>query len=80
MADMGRISGAAYPAWIELGLPATTVFVQGHARTRLPRLEGAGGKAERTWLVRFPGELPVKIDVKAYAPAVHAASQSVEIK
>jgi hypothetical protein len=80
MPEMGRVSGEPFPAWIELTLPAKTVLLQGYARTRLPRLEGAGGKAERTWLVRFSGDVPVKIDIKAYAPAVHGASASVEIK
>lgn len=80
MAEMGRINNEAYPVWIELTLPKETVWLDGHARTRLPRLEGLGGKAERVWLVRIPGELPKTIDVRAFAPAVGSVSQAVEIK
>lgn len=80
MSEMGRVNDEAYPAWIELTLPAKTDLLQGHARTRLPRLEGAGGKSEQKWLLRFSGELPVKIDIKAFAPSVHGGTASVEIK
>lgn len=80
MPEMGRVNGEAYPLWFELTLPKETVLLQGHARTRLPRLEGAGGKAEQTWLVRIPGELPKTIELKAFAPAVGAVSQAIEVK
>lgn len=80
MSEMGRVNGEAYPAWIDLTLPAKTELLQGHPRTRLPRLDGAGGKAERTWLVRFTGEVPKTIEIKAHAPTAHGASQTVEIK
>ena len=40
-----------------LTLPEGTTFLQGSRRTKLPRLAGSGGKTERTWLVRIPGEL-----------------------
>jgi hypothetical protein len=80
MPEMGRVNGEAYPVWIELTLPKDTVLIDGHVRTRLPRLEGAGGKAERTWLVRIPGELPKTIDIRAFAPAVGSVSQTIEIK
>ena len=80
MPEMGRVNDEAYPTWIELALPAKTALLQGHARTRLPRLEGAGGKTEHKWLVRFSDEMPVKIDIRAFAPALHGASTSIEIK
>ena len=78
MPEMGRINGEAYPAWVELLLPKDATLLQGHARTRLPRLEGLGGKTERTWLVRFAGEAPKSIGLKAFAPSV--VSTSLEIK
>ncbi len=80
MPDMGRVNGEAYPLWAELTLPKDTVLLQGHARTRLPRLDGAGGKTEPTWLVRFPGEIPKAIELKAFAPAVGAVNQTIEVK
>jgi hypothetical protein len=80
MPEMGRVNNEAYPVWIELALPKDTMLLNGHARTRLPRLEGLGGKAERTWLVRIPGELPKTIDIRAFAPAVGSVSQAIEIK
>jgi hypothetical protein len=80
MPDMGRVNGEAYPAWAELTLPKDAALLQGHARTRLPRLEGLGGKTERTWLIRFPGELRKSVELKAFAPAVGSASEIVEIE
>jgi hypothetical protein len=80
MSEMGRVNGEAYPAWCELVLPEKTELLRGDARTRLSRLEGAGGKAEQTWLLRFAGEMPKSIELKAYAPAVIGATQTVEIK
>jgi hypothetical protein len=80
MTEMGRLNGEAYPAWIELVLPEKTELLQGDTRTRLPRLEGAGDNAQRTWLLRFAGEPPKSIEIKGYAPAVVGASQTVEIK
>jgi len=57
-----------------------TLKVSRRSATRLPRLEGAGGKTEHKWLVRFSDEMPVKIDIRAFAPALHGASTSIEIK
>jgi hypothetical protein len=80
MPDMGRINGEAYPAWVELSLPKEATLLQGHARTRLPRLEGLGGKTERTWLVRFAGEHPKSIELKAFAPVVGGATEVIEVR
>jgi hypothetical protein len=80
MPDMGRVNGEAYPLWAELGVPKMTDFLQGHPRTRLPRLEGAGGKVERTWLVRFSAETPKSLELKVFAPAVGAVARTVEIQ
>lgn len=79
MPAMGRENGVPFPLWVELTLPEKTEFLQGHVRTRLPRLDG-GGKTERTWLLHFASETPKTIDIKVHAPAVGSASQSVEIK
>jgi hypothetical protein len=79
MPAMGRENGAPFPLWAELSLPEKTQFLQGHARTRLPRLDG-GGKTERTWLLRFDNEAPKTIEIKVHAPAVGSASRSVEIR
>src|SRR5690606_7888694 len=75
MPEIGRINGEAYPLQIELVLPPDAVFLQGHPRSRLPRLEGNGGQAEHTWLVRFPGETPKSCEIKAYAPAAGRTSK-----
>lgn len=80
MPEMGRVNGEAFPLLVELVLPKDTVFLQGDARGRLPRLEGSGGKAERTWLVRFSGEIPKSLELKVSAPSIGTASQMIEIK
>jgi hypothetical protein len=80
MPEMGQVNGEFYPLQVELALPQGAVLVQGDARGRLPRIEGSGGKAERTWLVRFPGDVPVKIDVRVFAPAVGSASAEIPLK
>ena len=79
MPDMGRINEEPFPLQVELKLPPKTEFLQGHSRGQLPRLEGAGGKAERTWLVRFGGELPKSVEIRVFAPAIGAAEVSVVV-
>ena len=79
MPEMGQVNGEFYPLQVELTLPKETVFLQGNARGRLPRIEG-GGTAERTWLVRFPGEVPAKVGVQVFAPAVGSAAAEVSLK
>jgi zinc carboxypeptidase len=80
MPEMGQVNGEFFPLQVELSLPKDAVLLQGHARSQLPRIEGSGGKAERTWLVRFPGEVPAKIDVKVFAPAVGSATAEIALK
>lgn len=80
MSEMGQINGEAYPLWAALTLPEGTTFLQGNRRTKLPRLSGSGGKTERTWLVRIPGELPKSISLSVAAPAVGSVEQAIEIR
>ncbi len=80
MPEMGQVNGESYPLQVELSLPQDAVLIQGHARWRLPRIEGSGGKQERTWLVRFPKEAPAKIEVQVSAPAVGSAVAEMELK
>jgi hypothetical protein len=80
MSEIGQINGEAYPLWGALDLPEGTTFLQGSRRTKLPRLTGSGGKTERTWLVRIPGELPGTISLSFAAPSVGSVEQAIEIR
>ncbi|MDX1944755.1 MAG: M14 family metallopeptidase [Pirellulaceae bacterium] len=80
MPEMGRVNEEPYPLRVELALPPGTEFLQGHPRGQLPRLEGAGGKAERTWLVRVPGELPKGVEIKVFAPAAGEMKATAEVR
>lgn len=79
MPEMGQVNGEAYPLQISIVLPKDAEFLQGHARTRFGRLEGAGGKREKTWLIRFGKEQPASVEVKVWGPAVGSASANVPI-
>lgn len=81
MPEMGEVNRIPYPLQIELtGLPEKTVWIDGVQRSRLPRLSGAGGKTERTWLVRVPGDPPASLHLRAWAPAVGEAAGETKIK
>ena len=79
MSEMGQVNGQAYPLQIALTLPKGAELLQGHQRTRLPRLEGSGGKTERTWLLRLGEEKPKSLEVQAWAPAVGRAAATVTL-
>lgn len=80
MPEMGQVNGEFYPLQVEMALPKDAVLLQGHARSRLARIEGSGGKAERIWLVRFPGQMPAQIEIKVGAPAVGSATAQIPLK
>ena len=80
MPEMGQVNGEAFPLQAAWTLPANVQLLQGHARAKLKRIPGAGGRAEQTWLLRFPQEAPKSLDIKVWAPAVGANTATVELK
>ena len=79
MSEMGQVNGEAYPLQIALTLPRGAELLQGSQRTKLPRLEGSGGKSEKTWLLKLGEERPKQLEVRAWAPAVGEAKMQLEI-
>jgi len=63
---------------IKVEPPAGTTWIAGSQRTRVEPLAGGGGAVEKSWLLRLAPGGPRKIVVTAYAPAVGAASKTVE--
>lgn len=80
MPEMGSVSGHNYPLQMSIELPKQAELLQGHARERLTRLEGGGGKTEKTWLVRFTAEAPAELQLKAWAPAVGTATAKAPLQ
>lgn len=79
MPEMGQVNGEAYPLQIALTLPKGAELLQGYPRTKLPRLEGSGGKSEKTWLLKLGEEKPKQLEIQAWAPAVGRATTKVEL-
>ena len=80
MPEMGEVNGQAYPLQIAWSVPEKTIWLQGAARSRLPRLVGQGGQIERTWLLRLPEPVVKELRVKVYAPSVGSVDATVEVK
>ncbi len=81
MARMGEITGEPHALQAELVLPQGTRLVSGHARVRLPRLEGSGGKAEQAWLVLVPDEKkPTQLKLRVWGPAVGQAVRRIRLE
>jgi hypothetical protein len=79
MSDMGRINGEAYPLQMSLDAPKGAELLQGPLRMRVKRLEGQGGQEEKTWLLRFREEIPTKVHLRLWAPAVGMTEVEVEV-
>ncbi|HTN74446.1 MAG TPA: M14 family metallopeptidase [Pirellulaceae bacterium] len=80
MPEMGDVNRQAYPLQISWKVPEKTTWLQGTARSRLPRLTGQGGQVERTWLVRLPEPMPEALTVTIAAPSVGSITQSIPLK
>lgn len=80
LSEMGGVNGIPYPLQIELNLPEDAVLLQGSRRSELGRLAGLTGKTEKTWLVRFPGEVPAELNLRVWAPAVGEATTTIKTK
>ena len=79
MPEMGQVSGEFYPLQIALTLPKGAQLLQGYQRTKLLRIEGAGGKTEKTWLLKLGEEKPKQIEIQAWAPAVGRAAAKIDL-
>ena len=79
MPEIGQVNGESYPLQIALTLPKGAELLQGHPRTKLPRLEGSGGKTERSWLLKLGEEKPKQLEIQAWAPAVGRAAVKVDL-
>jgi hypothetical protein len=78
--EMGRIARQNYPVQVKLELPEKTEFLKGAPRIAIERLEGNGGTAERSWLVRFPSDQPANAKIRVYAPSIGNVETKVELK
>ncbi|MFN0021120.1 MAG: M14 family metallopeptidase [Pirellulaceae bacterium] len=79
MPEMGQVNGENYPLQIALTMPKGAELLQGSPRAKLPRLEGSGGKSEKTWLLKLGEEKPRQIEIQAWAPAVGRAVVKVDL-
>jgi Zinc carboxypeptidase len=79
MPEMGQVNGESYPLQIALTLPQGAELLQGNPRTKLPRLDGSGGKAEKSWLLKFGEEKPKQLEIQAWAPAVGRATVKIDL-
>ncbi|QDU95099.1 M14 family metallopeptidase [Lignipirellula cremea] len=64
MSEMGRITGHAPPAIVEIDLPAGTTWLQGHRRTQLSVIAGGNAQQKEEWLVRLPADAPAAAVLK----------------
>jgi hypothetical protein len=79
MPEMGQVNGEVFPLQISLTLPKGAALLQGNQRTKLPRIDGGGGKTEKTWLLRLGEEKPKSIEIQAWSPAVGRATATVAL-
>jgi hypothetical protein len=54
-------------------------LLQGPLRMRVKRLAGQGGQEEKTWVLRFREEIPAKVNLRLWAPAVGATEVNLEV-
>jgi hypothetical protein len=80
MTEMGRTNGQPYPLQITLALPPTMKLVTGSPRSRIDKLDGAGGRAERVWLLQRGSDQPASVTISVRGPSVGAATATVEVK
>ena len=78
--EMGRIAQQNYPLQVKLELPGKAEFLQGSPRQVIDRLEGNGGSAERSWLVRLSNDKPTDARVRVLAPSIGTLEAKVELK
>ncbi|MCE9556693.1 MAG: hypothetical protein K8T91_25365 [Planctomycetes bacterium] len=78
--EMGRIAQQNYPVQVKMELPEKTEFLKGAPRMAIDRLEGNGGTAERTWLVRLPNDQPTNASIRVSAPSIGVVETKVELK
>jgi hypothetical protein len=79
MPEMGRINGEAYPLQMALDAPKDAELLQGPLRMRVKRLAGQGGQEEKTWILRFREEIPAKLHLRLWAPAVGGKEVDLEV-
>lgn len=79
MTDMGRMNGEAYPLQMALDASKDAEVLQGPLRMRVKRLAGQGGQEEKTWVLRFREEIPAKVNLRLWAPAVGATEVNLEV-
>jgi len=78
--EMGRIARQNYPLQVKLDLPEKTEFLKGSPRQAIDRLEGNGGSAERSWLVRLASDKPTDARVRVWGPSAGTVETKVELK
>ena len=79
LSEMAEVTRTASPLQWELTAPKDTIWLTGRPRGSQARLEGSGGKAEKTWLLRIPGDVPPSLSLRLSAPAVGAAEVSIPL-
>jgi hypothetical protein len=80
MSQMGEINRKAYPLQLAIEMPKGFTFVQGQTRTQLPRLNGKGGKASFTWVIRGAADAGGAVKCTVYAPEVGTHSATADLK
>ena len=77
---MGETSRQHVRLQAEIKLPAGARLVTGAPRVRIPRLGGAGGHAEREWLVLLPTDAASRsVRVTAGSPTIGTVETTVEL-
>ena len=78
--EMGRIAQQNYPVQVQLDLPEKTEFLKGSRRMAIDRIDGNGGRAERTWLVRLPEDKRTDAKIRVWAPSIGSTEVKVQLK
>ncbi len=85
VSKMGEFSRQTQSLQIALDVPKDAKLLTGTARSRLPRLEGNGGRTEKVWLVRLPvakakPKKPQSMKVRVWSPSVGRTAKTVKLK
>lgn len=82
MPEMGRVSREWYPLQVMLegDQGSKLEFIEGSQRNSISRLDGLGGNAEQSWIVRVSGEANLSGRLLVYGPTITPVETKVEFK
>jgi hypothetical protein len=77
---MGRAAKKLQRLELQIVLPEGGQVLTGHVREDLGVIDGNGGRAEHTWLIRLPNSEPTEVTVRAGEPSIGTCEQILQLK